>query len=331
MPPSNSAGDDTTPAGDWIPVAPRRRGARPSDNHHNNNDQPQLDENRVPDLVPRVPNVPSDDDDSSDSSMPPLIYRPPIDSSDDEDDSDDDDDSLPALVNQPRGANDDSSSTTSSSLPDLVDRIDDYDSTSDEDNNNNSNAADAGVESQQRFSSNSRNSGHNDSHSPENDDNPNMLPRIFMPGLAMLPQPMASAFFLSSLFNLEGLWEGGYETEDADGWSDGEARDNDDWQEPQAVEHTVTVLECGDTAEDRKLLPAGHVFPRIEGEPWKYDDDESTGGTPRPPAPLSNPFGTAWNHYQHMGMPSMMEHEQMGMRMSTMREHRGEGKRLFIC
>ena len=77
-----------------------------------------------------------------------------------------------------------------------------------------------------------------------------------------------------------------YGTEDDDSWSDGEARENNSENDRFATgKHTVTVLEWGDSDNDDDdddcKPPPGHVFPQIEGEPWKYngdtDDDDDYG------------------------------------------------------
>ena len=101
-------------------------------------------------------------------------------------------------------------------------------------------------------------------------------------------------------FHFVGGWDNpiDYNTDREDGWSDGETRDDDSWEEFHNAEHTVTMLELGDPVyaptpgtdyveddattsdhpnDNKSLSPSpqvavSQVFPRIEGEPWIYND-----------------------------------------------------------
>lgn len=349
MPPSDSDDD----AGSWIPVAPRRRVGAGSSGH---SDGSRRHEDRVPDLIPRLlPNEPADDDDDdSNNSIPPLIPRNPYHS------SDEDDDSLPGLVDRSGAENDGNSS--SSSIPDLLDPyIEDYDSSSSSSDNDEPNAAAnryAGapgrIDPRRRFHirGGSSSSSGNSSGSENNSNIMNqtrarlaangvqfLVPRIHeFSSAAAMESSLRSALLFSSVMDWDRFWEGGYGTEDADGWSDGEARDNnnDDDDSPELAEHTVTVLECGDSygdddddnKEDRKP-PPGHVFPRLEGEPWKYDDDDDNNTdpfAPKPPARVYNPFG----HQPRVTTSMMDEMLPFSFGMPTTRERVGTTERLGL-
>jgi len=78
---------------------------------------------------------------------------------------------------------------------------------------------------------------------------------------------------------------GGYDTDSEDGWSDGEARDQESLNDFLNWDHTVTVVEQrggdngigGDEEEDNQPPAVGDMLPQVEGEPyWPSEDGEET-------------------------------------------------------